>query len=130
MARGHQPQDLRTHVKENVAIQEIMIRYLLGLLPEGELQKFEAACFRDDSLLEELRATEDELMDDYVNGQLSEQHRRNFERHFLSSDDRRQKLAFAIAMKIYSAKSRSFCSAKASIRGCRWLRGLASLLRR
>lgn len=103
-----------------------MVHYLLGLLPKEEHLRFEAGISANDRLREELMAVEHELMDDYVTGQLSEREREMAESHFLRSRERRQKLIFAEALKIYTANSQSPSSSGAPRR--RWWRRLIGFL--
>ena len=78
--------------------EKIIIAYLLGELPEEELQRFERRYLKDDNLFQELNEVEDELIDDYVSGALSVERRASFEKSFLSSPERRDKVQFAGAM--------------------------------
>ena len=82
-----------------------MIRYLLGLLPEIERGQFEERSLADGCLLEEMRVIEDELIDDYVSEHLSESYRERFEQHYLRLEEHRQRVSFALALKLYSEKS-------------------------
>ena len=75
--------------------EKIIIAYLLGELPEEELQRFERRYLKDDDLFQELNEIEDELIDDYVSGALSAERRAAFEKHFLGSSERRDKVEFA-----------------------------------
>jgi CHAT domain-containing protein len=83
--------------------QELLIRYLLGELPEGERQQLEERYFADDGLYDELRATERDLIDKYVQGELSRHEREKFERYFLSAPGRRNRLKFAAILNEYNA---------------------------
>jgi anti-sigma factor RsiW len=94
-------------VEEKVYTRELMVAYLLGLLPRVEQQRFEADLLADDRLLEELGATEDDLIDDYLNGELSQSQSEGFESHFLRLPEHQRKLIFATSFKAYVAKSQS-----------------------
>jgi hypothetical protein len=72
-----------------------LARYLLGQLPEGEQQRIEESFFSDEEFLAELLVVEDDLIDDYVRGQLSASERERFEKFFLASPRRQQRVAFA-----------------------------------
>ena len=78
--------------------EKIIIAYLLGELPEEELQRFERRYLKDDDLFQELNEIEDELIDDYVSGALSAERRAAFEKNFLRSSERRDKVEFAGAI--------------------------------
>ena len=81
-----------------------MIRsYLLGELVEEQRRHFEERLMTDEESYEELLAVEDELLDQYVGGALSGPERERFERHFLSTPERRRKLSFAKTLKKYVA---------------------------
>jgi hypothetical protein len=72
-----------------------MIRYLLGDVPEDEQIRIEERFFTDDEYFEQLLAFEDDLIDDYVNGELTDRERKQFEGYFLASPTRRQRVEFA-----------------------------------
>ena len=78
--------------------EEKIVRYLLGELSEEEQVKIEDRAFADQKVLQEILAVEQDLVDDYVCGDLPEGKRRNFETHFLASGERRKKVAFARAL--------------------------------
>ena len=76
----------------------LIISYLLGLLPEPELERFERSYLTNEDLFNELQEVEDELIDDYASGALTGEQRASFEKYFLRSSQRREKLAFATAI--------------------------------
>jgi hypothetical protein len=78
-----------------------MMRYLLGDVSDEERVRLEEYYFVDDDAFEQLSALEDELIDDYIRGELAEPQRKQFELHFLNSAERRQKLAFAESFNRY-----------------------------
>src|SRR5829696_1423355 len=53
--------------------------YLLGLLPAEDLATLEERYFNDDAAFEELVLAEDDLLDEYLDGQLPEEQRQTFE---------------------------------------------------
>ena len=59
----------------------------------------------EDSFYEELLLVEEELIDDYVGGQLSLDERQRFEQHFLSIPERHSQLRFAQALSRYVSNS-------------------------
>ena len=71
------------------------VRYLLGEMSEPAQTKFEEAYFADDSLFERFLVVKDELVDSYARGDLDGPRRERFEKHFLSSEPRRQRVAEA-----------------------------------
>jgi anti-sigma factor RsiW len=76
----------------------LIARYLLGELPEEEQVRVEDRFFTDDEYFELLSAVEYDLIDDYVNGELTERERQQFEKHFLASPKRRQQVEYAKAL--------------------------------
>ncbi len=74
-------------------------RYLLGTLAEKEQLLIEQKIMLDDEVFEQLLIAEDELTDAYVRQTLSSAERLQFERHFLSAPEHRQKLHFAQALQ-------------------------------
>jgi hypothetical protein len=76
----------------------VLRRYLLGSVPDGEREELEQALLRDEDLYEELLATEDELVDEYVRDGLPESQRAGFLQYLSALPDYRQKLGFAEAL--------------------------------
>jgi hypothetical protein len=73
-------------------------RYLLGTLSAPEDEAMEAAYLARDEVFLRLLAAEEDLIDAYVSGGLSEADRRRFDEHFLASPARRERVAFARAL--------------------------------
>jgi len=71
---------------------------VLGELPVAEQRRLEEQFFSAAEAFERLVAVEDDLIDDYVCGDLSARQRERFERHFLISPERRERLALAEAL--------------------------------
>ncbi len=69
-------------------------KFLLGELNETEKSALEERIFLDDTLFDELRAAEDELISAYVQGELPRRQRRRFQKYFLALPSSREKLAF------------------------------------
>ena len=74
-------------------------RYLLGQLAEDEQSVLEERFISDREYLKEVEAAERDLIDEYVGGNLSAGERKHFEKLFFASERRRQKVAFARALK-------------------------------
>lgn len=72
-----------------------IIRYLLNELPEEDQVRFEDEYLENEALFEQVRALEDELIEDYINGYLAERERQLFERHYLASEQRRARVESA-----------------------------------
>jgi len=82
-----------------------MTQYLLGQLPEQEQIELERGYMVDDTLFEELLATEDDLRDAYLRGELSERDRAAFEQRLLSVPHQKQKQEFAQTLRQYLNES-------------------------
>ena len=82
-------------VKQTAYNDQTIIRYLLNELSEADQESFEEAYLRDEGLFERLRSLEEELIEDYVKGDLSRRERRLFERRYLVSEQRRAKVEAA-----------------------------------
>ena len=80
-----------------------MGRYLLGQLGDQEQRQLEERLMTQDDSFEQLQVLEDELIDEYLKNTLSEEDREHFEKHFLSTPERREKLKFAEAFRSYVA---------------------------
>ena len=78
--------------------EQKIVSYLLGELPEAEQVEIEDRAFADENVLQEIRAVEQDLLDDYVSGDIPAEKLRKFETHFLASAERREKVAFAKAL--------------------------------
>jgi hypothetical protein len=72
-----------------------MRRYLLGDLLEEERVRVEGQYLADPATFEELLATENDLIDAYVRGELSKELRHKFETEYFSTPERREKVEFA-----------------------------------
>jgi hypothetical protein len=74
-------------------------RYLLGQMSEAEEGGVERACLGSDDALEALRAREDELIEEYLADALEPAERERFERLFLASPPRLERLVFLRALQ-------------------------------
>lgn len=79
--------------------------YLLGTLPEPESERFDELSFTDDDFSDQLKAAENDLIDAYLNDELSGAMLENFKTHYLASPLRREKLEFAKTLQAYAAKN-------------------------
>jgi hypothetical protein len=75
--------------------EELFVRYLLGQLSEKEAERVDELSLADDEVAWRLRAAEDDLVDAYVRGTLTEMMRARFERAYLVTPRRREKVRFA-----------------------------------
>jgi hypothetical protein len=77
--------------------------FLLGRLSAAERRPFEARLFTDETLETRVRLAEYELVDDYIFDRLGLSDRKLFERKFLLSADRKQKLSVSRALRDHFA---------------------------
>ena len=111
-------QDFRLAPSQMTQVEhEDVRRYLLGGVSEEAQRAAEERLLTEESFLEELSAAEEELIDDYVGGDLSADDRERFERHFLSTEERRRKLRFALALARYTSEKGLAKTAAASPAG-------------
>lgn len=84
--------------------ETIIRRYLLGeLTQEEERERFEERLMADDDFFEEFQLVKEELIDQYLEGEITRAERERFERHFLTTTDRRRSLRLAQALSTYHA---------------------------
>ena len=72
-----------------------MRRYLLGQLEEADQERIELRLLTDPSFHEEFDTIVDEVTDQYVNNELTDEERERVEKHFLNTPERQRKLEFA-----------------------------------
>lgn len=75
--------------------------YLLGNLDDSRRIQLEERLLNDGELFEELLISEDELVDQYVAGRLTDDERGRFESHFLVTADRHRKFQFGQTLNKY-----------------------------
>lgn len=74
---------------------ELLRRYLLGALADAEAERLHELSITDEQFAGRLDAVENDLVDAYVRGELSEETLKEFKAFYLSSPRRRQKVQFA-----------------------------------
>lgn len=81
---------------ENSAEQEKqMRRYLLGEMPEGEMDALDARLFAEPEVFDRMWGVENDLIDNYVRDHLSRAERARFESHYLSTPEHRGRVSTA-----------------------------------
>lgn len=82
------------------------ISYLLGDLSDTERDGFEERIFLDEDLGFLLDAAENDLIDEYLRGELSSEQVKKFEQNFLLAESRREKLQVAnvLQAKVFNEK--------------------------
>ena len=73
----------------------ILRRYLLGALPEVDAERLHELSVADDAFGGRLDAIENDLVDAYVRGELSQENLKQFKSFYLSSPRRREKVRLA-----------------------------------
>ncbi|HEY3578890.1 MAG TPA: CHAT domain-containing protein [Pyrinomonadaceae bacterium] len=80
-------------------------QYLLGeLSQETQLEAVEERLFTDDDVFEELQLVKEDLIDQYVKDEFTPAERRNFERNFLTTEERRADVRRAQALAGYAGR--------------------------
>jgi hypothetical protein len=114
--------------------KSLIVRYLLGKLPEDEQTGFEEQLLESEALFEALEEVESELIDEYVGGGLSADDSRRFELYFLTQPERRARVEFARALREAAAEhgreKRSRAAEVAPDTAAWWRRLAASLIPR
>jgi hypothetical protein len=77
---------------------ERIIAYLLEELPQEELEQFEDECFAQESWPAELNLAEQDLMDAYLRGELTQERRQRFEQNYLTTEARQERILIAAAL--------------------------------
>jgi anti-sigma factor RsiW len=85
--------------------EELISRYLLGELPEEQQVEIEDRAFSDKDYLAGITAIENDLIDEYVRGELSAADQKRFESRFLASAERRKRVEFATALRTVVSES-------------------------
>lgn len=94
------PNEIRTTMAPTSPFSDDqLVRYLLGGLPPDEADVLDERSVIDDEMAERLRVVEDELLDAYAAGTLAGERLRQFESFYLASPRRRNKAAFAKALR-------------------------------
>jgi len=86
-------------LNEHTNNQTLARRYLLGVLSDDDVARFEENYFADDKLFEEIEIAEDELVDAYVRGHLSEEDRKRFEEGLARSERLSERVRFSKSLR-------------------------------
>ena len=90
---------------KNINDEKLIAQYLLGELPEEQQVEIEDRAFSDKDYLASITAVENDLIDEYVRGELSAAARQRFETRFLASAERRKRVEFARALRTVVSES-------------------------
>jgi hypothetical protein len=103
---------------EDGSVEEtVVVRYLLGDLPEETLIQVEDRAFSDPEYLRLIDAVEADLIDAYVHNQLPAVERRQFENRFFASAERRKKVEFARTWSQVAGEAKPAPAGAAASRG-------------
>lgn len=94
---------------------QAITQYLLGSLPEVERERLDELSVTSQEFAEVLSASEKDLIDAYVQGELSGTILAQFESHYLASPTRRERVEFAEAFQVFAGTHRFL--ADSAIRG-------------
>ncbi len=110
---------------------EMIKQYLLDVLPPAETERLDELSISDAGFAEALSAAENELIDAYVLGELAHEARRQFEKSYLSSPQKREKVQFAHALQLFGEReiSRSPIQKRTQLIARTWFSSLSSVLR-
>lgn len=110
--------------------ETLIARYLLGELTEEQQIEIEDRAFSDREFMASVTAVENDLIDEYVRGEMSETDRRRFESRFLISESRRKRVEFARTlvhllpeMRVTERETRKVSATRSS-----WRDALAALI--
>jgi len=87
--------------------ETLIARYLLGELTEEQQVEIEDRAFCDKAYLATITTVENDLIDEYVRGELSAADRQRFESRFLASAERRKRVEFAKALRTAFSESKA-----------------------
>jgi len=76
----------------------LLNQYLLGALPEAEVERLDELSVTDEAFAAKLGEAENDLVDGYNRGELRGETLELFKSHYLSSSTRRDKVKFAMAL--------------------------------
>jgi hypothetical protein len=91
-----------------------IIEYLLGSLSEAESERFDELSITDDDFADALKAAEKDLVDGYVQGELTGAELRRFKSYYLTSPLRREKVEFAQAFQVFGERESASLRAEGS----------------
>jgi hypothetical protein len=75
-----------------------VVAYLLGQLSEQEAEQFEDECLAQECWPPQIEAVEDDLIDEYLHGELSREQHQSFELNYLTTEARQARVRTAAAL--------------------------------
>lgn len=91
-------------MKENVMDDLMARRFLLGDVSVEERERIEELAFDDPETFAFMQSVQDDLIDDFVNDELSSEERERFQNYFLTQPGRRQDVRIGRALQMYLAR--------------------------
>jgi hypothetical protein len=107
--------------------EQLITDFLLGNLPEEEIERLDEMSLADDDFANRLQTVENDLIDAYVRGELSGTHLAQFESAYLRSPKRQEKVAFAESLQKLTKRS-SITPKHQTIYTSRWLAAAAAVV--
>src|SRR5215472_10803499 len=101
--RGRHYSERVDKMDQKLPEQEVVRRYLLGTLPEPELSEIEQKLLSSEELAQTAELIEDEIIEQYLDGDLDERDKRAVETHFLRPPAHQDKLRFARLLRHHFA---------------------------
>ena len=92
-------------MSEQTFDRQAVTQYLLGAVPEAEAERFDELSLTDDEFADTVRVAEKDLVDGYVQGELSGAALEWFESYYLASPLRREKVQFAQAFQVFADRN-------------------------
>ncbi len=94
-------------MSETVENKDTAIRYLFDELSETERDKFEELLFSDENFSLFVENVENDLIDEYIRGELEFDEKRKFEKKYLTSESRHERVAIARTLngKVFENKA-------------------------
>ena len=83
---------------------QAITQYLLGSLPAAEAEVLDELSVTDDEFADALRTSEKDLVDAYVQGELTGAELEQFKSYYMASPLRREKVQFAQALQVFAEK--------------------------
>ncbi len=88
----------------NANDNNLLRSYLLGALPEAETETCDELSFTDDAFVTRLQAVEEDLIDAYLQNELPQQEREQFQAYYLASPRRQEKVKFAQSFQSFAER--------------------------
>ena len=88
----------------NVLNEVVVRKFLLGDVSPEELERIQEMAFADPDTFALIEATQEDLVDDFVNDELSSEEKERFQNYFLVQPGRRQDLRMGRALQQYWAR--------------------------